>query len=161
VGAGVEPHRGPTRTRSGAAPHPLAAHRRGHAEVAGQPAAARVEHPGVEAGAFHRLLVGPEAEDRVLVAVRLHDRLRSPAVHRGQLGREVGCLVAQQLGQRDGLRFEPLHVDVGTEQVGRAAQHRRAARFQAHHGQAGAQVGRDRAQAAPQHPLWRCRAARC
>ena len=70
--------------------HPLP-HRLGHlvvatleAEVPGQPTAARVRNVSADPGSLHERAVGLEADHRVLMAVRMHERVaadlrRSPA----------------------------------------------------------------------------------
>ncbi|RDI21094.1 hypothetical protein DEU38_11535 [Rhodococcus sp. AG1013] len=95
-------------------------------EVAGQPAAARVEDLDVHAGGDQRVAVMGVAEHGVLVAVLLDERCA------GQLRwPPVGRMPGQHFAERVRLLREPAGVLVARQQVGEVrAEHGRAARFE-------------------------------
>ena len=111
---GRRPHRGEQPVLGARHRHVVVA--RLEAEVAGEAAAAGVEHVGVDAGALHQLDLGVLAEDGVLVAVHLHDGLR---------GRAESSFGGSQSGARSSssspsvfvCRRQPLDVAVLGEEV--------------------------------------------
>jgi hypothetical protein len=83
------------------------------AEVAGEAAAAGVEHVQVDSVASQQFLIGFEVEDGVLVAVWLGDRLTAES-----WCSPVRGVFGEELGQGGGLFGEAVGVLVAVEQFG-------------------------------------------
>src|SRR5512133_3698826 len=95
-------------------------------EIAGQSATTRGEPVGMNSGPPHQICIGPRPQNRVLVAMRLNDR-----VHVELRWLPVGGPFGDHLGQSSGLLGQPAQVLFPVQQFGPVgAKHREAGRLQ-------------------------------